>query len=188
MNLPRRNFLLNVVSHRTFGFLWYNSVTTEAESPVSWCDVWWRQPVSEPLILLLIFIIMCNNPHLLLGRIRFLNRCIECLKRSESMPDSMCFVPKEVCYKVCKDSSFTTSASGVPAGSSKTLIPVFENPLQTPYIKKLCKYNIELKKGTCIRTTGEQYRNSQGLWVKMTKVNFMQSLDTFSDIPLTHLK
>uniref|UniRef100_A0A674MRU3 HECT domain containing 3 n=1 Tax=Takifugu rubripes TaxID=31033 RepID=A0A674MRU3_TAKRU len=113
---------------------------------------------------------MCNNPHLLLGRIRFLNRCIECLKRSESMPESLCYIPKEVCYKVCKDSSFTTSASsGVPAGGAKTLIPVFDIPLQTPHIKKLCKYNIELKKGTCIRTTGEQYRNSQGLWVKITK-------------------
>lgn len=124
-----------------------------------------RWPFSSPLI-------MCNNPHLLLGRIRFLNRCIECLKRSESMPESLCYIPKEVCYKVCKDSSFTTSASsGVPAGGAKTLIPVFENPLQTPHIKKLCKYNIELKKGTCIRTTGEQYRNSQGLWVKITKVN-----------------
>ncbi|CAF95462.1 unnamed protein product [Tetraodon nigroviridis] len=113
---------------------------------------------------------MYNNPHLLLGRIRLLNRCIECLKRSESMPESLCYVPKEVCYKVCKDSSFSSSASsGVPAGGSKTLIPVFENPLQTPHIKKLCKYNIELKKGTCIRTTGEEYRNSQGLWVKITK-------------------
>lgn len=142
------------------------------------------------LLLLIFMIIMYNNPHLLLGRIRLLNRCIECLKRSESMPESLCYVPKEVCYKVCKDSSFSSSASsGVPAGGSKTLIPVFDNPLQTPHIKKLCKYNIELKKGTCIRTTGEEYRNSQGLWVKITKVNFMQSLWIFSQIiPLTHLQ
>lgn len=142
------------------------------------------------LLLLIFVIIMHNNPHLLLGRIRLLNRCIECLKRSEPMPESLCFVPKEVCYKVCKDSSFNSSApSGVPAGGSKTLIPVFENPLQTPHIKKLCKYNIELKKGTCIRTTGEEYRNSQGLWVKITKVNFMHSLWIFSQIiPFTHLQ
>lgn len=99
------------------------------------------------------------------------------------MPESLCYVPKEVCYKVCKDSSLNSSASsGVPAGGSKTLIPVFENPLQTPHIKKLCKYNIELKKGTCIRTTGEEYRNSQGLWVKITKVNFMHSLWIFYQI------
>lgn len=99
------------------------------------------------------------------------------------MPESLCYVPKEVCYKVCKDSSFNSSASsGVPAGGSKTLIPVFESPLQTPHIKKLCKYNIELKKGTCIRTTGEEYRNSQGLWVKITKVNFLHYLCRFSQI------
>lgn len=89
------------------------------------------------------------------------------------MPESMCYVPKEVCYKVCKDSSSTSSASsGASVGGSKTLISVYENPHQTPHIKKLCKYNIELKKGTCIRTTGEEYRNSQGLWVKITKVSF----------------
>lgn len=141
------------------------------EGPRSWCDVDGDSLLLIHWLTTSLIITMCNDPRLLLGRIRFLNRSIECLKRSESMPESLCYVPKEVCYKVCKDSSFTTSSSsGVPAGGSKTLIPVFENPLQTPHIKKLCKYNIELKKGTCIRTTGEEYRNSQGLWVKITKV------------------
>lgn len=116
-----------------------------------------------------------DNPHLLLGRIRFLNRCIECFKKSEQLPECLCYVPREVCYKICKDSSSSSSAtSGASAGGSitgKTLISVFENPHQTPHIKKLCKYNIEPKKGTCIRTTGEEYRNSQGLWVKITKVS-----------------
>lgn len=150
------------------------------KGPWSWCHddnlflIYW---LSANTLLLITSIIMGDNPHLLLGRIRFFNTCIECLKRSQPMPQSLCYVPKEVCYKVCKDSSFTSSASsGVPAGGSKTLIPVFESPLQTPHIKKLCKYNIELKKGTCIRTTGEEYRNSQGLWVKITKVILLQSL------------
>lgn len=184
--------LPNVMFHRIFGFLSYHSVIAEAQrqSPGSWSDVSWQQHQSVSELLTarshlspppIFVIIMYNNPHLLLGRIRLLNRCIECLKRSESMPESLCYVPKEVCYKVCKDSSFSSSASsGVPAGGSKTLIPVFENPLQTPHIKKLCKYNIELKKGTCIRTTGEEYRNSQGLWVKITKVN----LNIYNDFVL----
>ncbi|KAM7400218.1 hypothetical protein PAMA_004763 [Pampus argenteus] len=114
-----------------------------------------------------------DNPHLLLGRIRFLNGCIECFKRSESVPECLCYVPKEVCYKICKDSSSTSSASsGASAGGStvgKTLISVFESPHQTPQSKKSYKYNIEPKKGTCIRTTGEEYCNSQGLWVKINK-------------------
>lgn len=121
-----------------------------------------------------------DNPHLLLGRIRFLNRCIECFKRGESMPECLCYVPKEVCYKICKDSSSTSSAScGASAGGStvgKTLVSVFESPHQTTHIKKMCKYNIEPKKGTCIRTTGEEYCNSQGLWVKLNKVSFCLSI------------
>lgn len=114
-----------------------------------------------------------DNPHLLLGRIRFLNRCIECFKRGEVVSECLCYVPKEVCYKICKDSSSTSSAStGASTGGStvgKTLVSVYESPHQTPHVKKLGKYNIEPKKGTCIRTTGEEYCNSQGLWVKINK-------------------
>lgn len=117
---------------------------------------------------------MGDNPHLLLGRIRFLNRCIETFRRSEPVPECLCYVPKEVCYKICKDSSSSSSASssGASAGGStvgKTIVSVFESPHQTAHSKKACKYNIEPKKGTCIRTTGEEYCNSQGLWVKMNK-------------------
>ncbi|XP_026864354.1 E3 ubiquitin-protein ligase HECTD3 isoform X1 [Electrophorus electricus] len=112
-----------------------------------------------------------DNPHILLGRIRFLNKCIECFKKSEPLPESLCYVSKEVCYKICKDSSSNSaSSSGSLAGNSsgKTLMPVWENPNQVPN-KKLCKCTIEPKKGTCIRTSGEEYYNSHGLWVKISK-------------------
>uniref|UniRef100_A0A1A8KF71 HECT domain containing 3 n=1 Tax=Nothobranchius kuhntae TaxID=321403 RepID=A0A1A8KF71_NOTKU len=114
-----------------------------------------------------------DSPHLLLGRIRFLNKCVESFKRSEPVPESLCYVPKEVCYKICKDSSSCSSVSaGASTGGSttgKTLLSVFESPHQISHNKKAYKYNIEPKKGTCIRTTGEEYCNSQGLWVKMNK-------------------
>ncbi|MED6251718.1 hypothetical protein ATANTOWER_001960 [Ataeniobius toweri] len=114
-----------------------------------------------------------DNPHLLLGRIRFLNRCIKSFKKGEPVPESLCYVPKEVCYKICKDSSSSSASSAGPsAGGStvgKTLLSVFESPHQVPHTKKSCKYNIGPKKGTCIRTTGEEYCNSQGLWVKVNK-------------------
>lgn len=117
-----------------------------------------------------------DNPHLLLGRVRFLNRCIECFKRGEALPECLCYVPKEVCYKICKDSSSASSAStGASAGGStagKTLVAVFESPHQAPQVKRCAKYNIEPRKGTCVRTTGEEYCNSQGLWVKINKVRF----------------
>uniref|UniRef100_A0A672RJN0 E3 ubiquitin-protein ligase HECTD3-like n=1 Tax=Sinocyclocheilus grahami TaxID=75366 RepID=A0A672RJN0_SINGR len=112
-----------------------------------------------------------DNPHTLLGRIRFLNKCSECFRKSEALPESLCYVPKEVCYKICKDSSSgSASASSSTAGNSggKSVVSVWESPHQAPH-KKLCKCNIEPKKGTCIRTTGEEYCNSHGLWVKISK-------------------
>ncbi|KAL2097516.1 hypothetical protein ACEWY4_006723 [Coilia grayii] len=113
-----------------------------------------------------------DNPHILLGRIRFLNECVRCFRKSEPLPECLCFVPKEVCYKICKDSSSTSSVpSSSTSGNSsgKTLISVWESPYQSPHSKKLCKCNIEPKKGTCIRTTGEEYCNSHGLWVKISR-------------------
>uniref|UniRef100_A0A8B9J7I2 HECT domain containing 3 n=1 Tax=Astyanax mexicanus TaxID=7994 RepID=A0A8B9J7I2_ASTMX len=97
-----------------------------------------------------------QNPHTLLGRIRFLNRCTECFRTGEPLPESLCFVPREVCYKICKDSS------------RKTLVPVWDHPNQPP-TRKTARCTIEPKKGTCIRTSGEEYYNSHGLWVKISK-------------------
>jgi len=112
------------------------------------------------------------NSNILLGRIRFLNKCIECFRKSEHLPESLCYVPKEVCYKICKDSSSgSVSASSSTAGNSggKSVVSVRESPHQAPH-KKSCKCNIEPKKSTCIRTTGEEYCNGHGLWVKISKV------------------
>ncbi|XP_060753941.1 E3 ubiquitin-protein ligase HECTD3 isoform X2 [Neoarius graeffei] len=120
-----------------------------------------------------------SEPHLLLGRIRFITRCTECFRRSEPLPDSLCFVPKEVCYKVCRDSSSSSaasssSASAAAAGSGGlALIPVWDSPHQAPS-RKSCKLTIEPKKGTCIRTSGEEYYNSHGLWVRITKEQMEQ--------------
>ncbi|XP_028832345.1 E3 ubiquitin-protein ligase HECTD3 isoform X2 [Denticeps clupeoides] len=114
-----------------------------------------------------------DNPHVLLGRIRFLGECIACFRKSGELPECLCYVPRQVCYKICKDSSSSSSsaASASTSGNSsgKTLVPVWESPHQSPYSKKLSKCNIEPKKGTCIRTTGEEYCNSHGLWVKISK-------------------
>ncbi|XP_053503338.1 E3 ubiquitin-protein ligase HECTD3 isoform X2 [Ictalurus furcatus] len=120
-----------------------------------------------------------DDPHLLLGRIRFLNRCIECFRRSEPLPESLCFVPKEVCYKICRDSSSNSASSSSSASTSaagtggNVSIPAWETPHQAPN-KKSCKFTIEPKKGTCIRTSGEEYYNSHGLWVKITKEQMEQ--------------
>ncbi|KAL0966987.1 hypothetical protein UPYG_G00303120 [Umbra pygmaea] len=114
-----------------------------------------------------------DNPHVLLGRIRFLNKCIECFRNTEALPECLCYVPKEVCYKICKDStSNSTATSTTPIANSstgKTLVSVWVSPYQATQSKRLFKFNIEPKKGTCVRTTGEEYCNSHGLWVKISK-------------------
>ncbi|CAN9503008.1 unnamed protein product [Ophioblennius macclurei] len=112
-----------------------------------------------------------NNPHMLLGRIRVLNKCIESFRNGETVPECLCYVPKEVCYKVSKDSSSTSSACfGASAGAArKTLVSVFESPHHRPNSKRSCKYILELKKGARIWTTGEEYCNNHGLWVKISK-------------------
>lgn len=118
-----------------------------------------------------------ENPHRVLGRIRFLNRCTESLRRSQPLPESLCYVPREVCYKICKDSSScsagsSASSSAAPSSSCPpggvTLIPVWESPHSAPN-KKSSKLSIETRKGTCIRTSGEEYYNNHGLWVKISK-------------------
>uniref|UniRef100_A0A8C5HZZ3 E3 ubiquitin-protein ligase HECTD3-like n=1 Tax=Gouania willdenowi TaxID=441366 RepID=A0A8C5HZZ3_GOUWI len=105
-----------------------------------------------------------DSPHLLLGRIRFLNRCIESFKKSKPLPESLCYVPKEVCYKISKDSSSTAAIAGESAGRS--VFPVLESPYHS---KNLYKFTIELKKGMFIRTTGEEYCNNRGKWIKLNK-------------------
>ncbi|RXM29080.1 E3 ubiquitin-protein ligase HECTD3, partial [Acipenser ruthenus] len=115
-----------------------------------------------------------DNPHIILGRVRFLIECIECFRHNKPLPEALCFVPKEVCYKICKDSSFSSSScsSATSTGSSaagKTIISVWECPSQSLPSKKLLKFNIEAKKGTCIRATGEEHCNTYGLWVKLNK-------------------
>ncbi|XP_043941704.1 E3 ubiquitin-protein ligase HECTD3-like [Protopterus annectens] len=101
-------------------------------------------------------------PHLLLGRIRFLLECIECFKETRPLPESLCYVPKEKYYEICKDNNSTLSAG-------KRIFPVWELPRHYKGIKKPFRFNIEVERGSCICATGEEYLNSYGLWVRMNK-------------------
>uniref|UniRef100_A0A8C9SD30 HECT domain containing 3 n=1 Tax=Scleropages formosus TaxID=113540 RepID=A0A8C9SD30_SCLFO len=103
-----------------------------------------------------------DSPHVLLGRIRFLNECIECLRSGAPLPESLCFVPRQVCYKICKDSAHGSAGAGSGSASGGGVGSSAQG-------KRLCRFTLEPRKGTCIRTTGEEYCNSQGLWVKMNR-------------------
>uniref|UniRef100_A0A4W3I874 HECT domain containing 3 n=1 Tax=Callorhinchus milii TaxID=7868 RepID=A0A4W3I874_CALMI len=103
-----------------------------------------------------------ENPHYTLGRIRFLIECIDCFRNSKSLPEALCYVPKEVLYKFWKDSTF----SNAPPGRSQYIVSVWQLASQLQR-KKL--FDIESKRGTCIKATGEEYCNTHGLWVKLNR-------------------
>lgn len=113
-----------------------------------------------------------ESPHLLLGRLRFLSEAIGCLIRAEPLPAALGYVPREVQYKLCKD----PSAQGPASASGRSLLSVWESPSKAaggagPGIRKgPGRATIELRKGSCIRASGEEYCNGHGLWVKLTKV------------------
>ncbi|XP_053105548.1 E3 ubiquitin-protein ligase HECTD3 isoform X2 [Hemicordylus capensis] len=112
-----------------------------------------------------------ESPHQLLGRLRFLTEAIGCLSRAEPLPAALCYVPREVQYKICKD----PSAPGSASASGRSLLSVWESPgkagIGSGSGGRKCpgRGTIELRKGTCIRASGEEYCNGHGLWVKLTR-------------------
>lgn len=114
-----------------------------------------------------------ETPRQLLGRIRFLAEAAQSLRAGRPLPAALAFVPREVLYKLYKD----------PAGPSRVLLPVWEaeglglrvgaaGPAPGPGSGPLraARCSIELRRGSCVRTTGEELCNGHGLWVKLTKV------------------
>lgn len=114
-----------------------------------------------------------ESPRQLLGRIRFLAEAAQNLRAGRPLPAALAFVPREVLYKLYKD----------PAGPSRVLLPVWEAeglglrvgaPGPAPGTGsgplRAARDSIELRRGACVRTTGEELCNGHGLWVKLTKV------------------
>uniref|UniRef100_A0A803SYN1 HECT domain E3 ubiquitin protein ligase 3 n=1 Tax=Anolis carolinensis TaxID=28377 RepID=A0A803SYN1_ANOCA len=112
-----------------------------------------------------------ESPHQLLGRLRFLSEAVECLRRAEPLPAALCFVPREVQYKLCKDAS----GPGLSAALSRSLLSVWESPGGGKNGGKAggkagkARGAVELRKGSCLRASGEEHCNGQGLWVKLTR-------------------
>uniref|UniRef100_A0A8C5QNN2 E3 ubiquitin-protein ligase HECTD3 n=1 Tax=Leptobrachium leishanense TaxID=445787 RepID=A0A8C5QNN2_9ANUR len=103
-----------------------------------------------------------ENPRRLLGQIRCVLECVDCFRRAQPLPESLCYIPGEVLYKVCKDPSSSASA--------RCLLTVWEAPgFSKQNLKKLSRSTVEVQKGSCVRATGEEYCNANGLWVKLSK-------------------
>ncbi|XP_077190058.1 E3 ubiquitin-protein ligase HECTD3 [Paroedura picta] len=106
-----------------------------------------------------------ESPRQLLGRLRFLKEATERLSRAEPLPAALCYVPREVQYKICKD----PSGAGLASASGRSLLTVYDNPGQAGGRKGPGRGTIELRKGSCIRASGEKYCNGHGLWVKLSR-------------------
>lgn len=104
-------------------------------------------------------------PHQVLGRLRFLLQCSECFRRARELPAALCYVPREVQYKICKD----PAAAAAPA-AARSLLSVWDSPGPARGGKRAARATIEVRKGGCLRATGEEYCNGAGLWVKLSKV------------------
>ncbi|KAL2301823.1 hypothetical protein Nmel_011222 [Mimus melanotis] len=102
-------------------------------------------------------------PHQVLGRLRFLLQCSECFRRAQALPPALCYVPREVQYKICKD------PSAAAAAAARSLLSVWDSPGPARGGKRAARATIEVRKGGCLRATGEEYCNGAGLWVKLSK-------------------
>ncbi|KAM6261805.1 E3 ubiquitin-protein ligase HECTD3-like isoform 2-T2 [Porphyrio hochstetteri] len=107
-----------------------------------------------------------ETPHRVLGRLRFLLQCSECFRRARELPDALCYVPREVQYKICKDPSAPSAAA---AAAARSLLSVWDSPGPARGGKRAARTTIEVRKGGCLRATGEEYCNGAGLWVKLSK-------------------
>ncbi|XP_032047895.1 E3 ubiquitin-protein ligase HECTD3 [Aythya fuligula] len=103
-------------------------------------------------------------PHQVLGRLRFLLQCSECFRRARALPAALCYVPREVQYKICKDPAAATAAA-----AARSLLSVWDSPGPARGGKRAARATIEVRKGGCLRATGEEYCNGAGLWVKLSK-------------------
>lgn len=101
----------------------------------------------------------------MLGRLRFLLQCSECFRRARALPAALCYVPREVQYKICKDPAAATAAA-----AARSLLSVWDSPGPARGGKRAARATIEVRKGGCLRATGEEYCNGAGLWVKLSKV------------------
>ncbi|XP_030350371.1 E3 ubiquitin-protein ligase HECTD3-like isoform X2 [Strigops habroptila] len=107
-----------------------------------------------------------ETPHQVLGRLRFLLQCSECFRRARALPAALCYVPREVQYKICKD---TAAAAAAAAAAARSLLSVWDSPGPARGGKRAARATIEVRKGGCLRATGEEYCNGAGLWVKLSK-------------------
>ncbi|KAK2106638.1 E3 ubiquitin-protein ligase HTD3 [Saguinus oedipus] len=120
-----------------------------------------------------------ESPRQLLGRVRFLAEAARNLRAGRPLPAALAFVPREVLYKLYKD----------PAGPSRVLLPVWEAegsglrvgaagpaPATGSGPLRAARDSIELRRGACVRTTGEELCNGHGLWVKLTKEQLAEHL------------
>lgn len=88
------------------------------------------------------------------ARIRCLLECVKCLYERKALPESFCYVASEVEYR----------------SQSKTTIRLFPEPKKAKKLTGFQPKELQLTSESRLIATGEEFYDSQGKWLKLTKV------------------
>ena len=93
-----------------------------------------------------------SAPRRRLARIRCLQECITCLSDGKPLPNSSCYVPKELEYR----------------SSNKNIIKLYSSPDTGSVVVK----EYSCTQDSRFLVSGEELCNGQGKWLKVVKVTF----------------
>ncbi|XP_064625661.1 E3 ubiquitin-protein ligase HECTD3-like isoform X2 [Lineus longissimus] len=118
-------------------------------------------------------------PHRRLARIRCLNDCIKAFKHNQSLPEALCYVPKQMEFVGAANTTLqmymspSTSTSNLLApkiltsSGSATPIPSTRGTPLIIFDSSVCKTKESL---SCrVWASGEEYSNSSGRWIRLFK-------------------
>ncbi|CAI9732140.1 E3 ubiquitin-protein ligase HECTD3-like isoform X2 [Octopus vulgaris] len=115
---------------------------------------------------------MADGLSSLLARIRCLNTCIQCLRQTRPLPDSLCYVPSQLEYRCVRSRIVDNDKS--PFCSVDIYTKPDLNSDKLPFSEELLLSRVV--------ASGLEFCNSQGRWIKVLKVQ-QYGNKTLLDLP-----
>jgi len=112
-----------------------------------------------------------NSARKRLARIRCLDHCVTCLRECKPLPKSLCYVPKEVKYKVTKTTRIPLYRSPGPDNHELSSLIIFVPNIHVVN-EDTTKSQNNTDKYPVLVTSGEEVCNSQGQWARFLKVDY----------------
>ncbi|KAK2156588.1 hypothetical protein LSH36_209g02031 [Paralvinella palmiformis] len=109
-----------------------------------------------------------NSARKRLARIRCLDHCVTCLRECKPLPKSLCYVPKEVKYKVTKTTRIPLYRSPGPDNHELSSLIIFVPNIHVVN-EDTTKSQNNTDKYPVLVTSGEEVCNSQGQWARFLK-------------------